>query len=231
MTHDGHRERLKKRFLNSPDSFEDHELLELILFYAIPRKNTNETAHKLLLRFGSIKGILDANMDVLIEVDDIGPNAALYIKAIAKLLSKYEYAETKSDELLKSPATLNIFLKSLFIGTQNEISYILLFDNSKKLITCEKIGEGFSMEHTLSLRKIVSCALSSNASFAILAHNHPNGRALPSGEDIHATNRIKILLESLGVSLMEHFIIAQDDCVPILSKTYAPQLKGKDAQR
>ena len=112
-------------------------------------------------------------------------------------------------------------MRSLFIGTQNETSYILLFDNSKKLITCEKIGEGFSMEHTLSLRKIVSSALSSNASFAILVHNHPNGRALPSGEDIHATNRIKILLESLGVSLMEHFIVAQNDCVPILNKSSA----------
>ena len=89
MTHDGHRERLKKRFLNSPDSFENHELLELILFYAIPRKNTNETAHKLLNRFGSVKRILDANIEALVEVEDIGPNVALYIKAIAKLLSKY----------------------------------------------------------------------------------------------------------------------------------------------
>ena len=228
MTHDGHRERLKKRFLNSPDSFENHELLELILFYAIPRKNTNETAHKLLSRFGSVKGILDANIDALTEVEDIGPNAALYIKAIAKLLSKYEYTEQKGDGLLKTPATLSIFLRSLFVGTQNETSYILLFDNSKKLITCEKIGEGFSMEHTLSLRKIVSSALSSNASFAILVHNHPNGRALPSGEDIHATNRIKILLESLGVSLMEHFIVAQDDCVPILSKNSALMLSKED---
>ena len=230
MTHDGHRERLKKRFLNSPDSFENHELLELILFYAIPRKNTNETAHKLLARFGSVKGILDANIDALTEVEDIGPNAALYIKAIAKLLSKYEYTERKGDGLLKTPATLSIFLRSLFIGTQNEASYILFFDNSKKLITCEKIGEGFSMEHTLSLRKIASSALSSNASFAILAHNHPNGRALPSGEDIHATNRIKSLLESLGVSLMEHFIVAQDDCVPILNRNSAIML-NKECQR
>ena len=86
MTHDGHRERLKKRFLSSPDSFEDHELLEMILFYSIPRKNTNETAHKLLKKFGSIKGILDASIESLMTVDDIGPNSALYIKAISKLL-------------------------------------------------------------------------------------------------------------------------------------------------
>lgn len=224
MTHDGHRERLKKRFLTSPDSFEDHELLELILFYSIPRKNTNETAHKLLNRFGSIKGVLDASIDALVEVDDVGQNTALYIKSIAKLLSKYETAKSSKDGLLKSPVSLTAFLKSLFIGTENETSYVLLFDNAKKLITCEKIGEGFSMEHTLSLRKIASCALSSNATCAILVHNHPNGRALPSGDDIHATNRAKIILESLGVVLLEHFVIAQNDCVPILNKHFLKML-------
>ena len=218
MTHEGHRERLKKRFLNSPESFEDHELLELLLFYAIPRKNTNETAHKLLERFGSIKGILDANLEALSEVDGIGQNAAIYIKTIAMLVSKYEYVDTREDGILKNPETLHTFLKNLFIGTDNEISYVLMFDNSRRLITCEKIGEGFSMEHTLSLRKIASCALSTNASFAIMVHNHPNGRALPSGEDIQATNRIRIMLESMGVVLMDHFIIAENDCVSILNR-------------
>lgn len=222
MTHNGHRERLKKRFLTSPDSFEDHEILELILFYSIPRKNTNETAHALLERFNSIKGVLDASIENLMTVDNVGMNTAIYIRSLAKLLSRYEYEYVNNtrDRLLKSPASLTVFLKSLFIGTENETSYILLFDNAKKLVSCEKIGEGFSMEHTLSLRKIASCALSSNASCAILVHNHPNGRAFPSGDDLHATNRIKIMLDSLGVVLMEHFIIAQDDCVPILNKHF-----------
>ena len=217
MTHDKHRQRLRERFLNSPDCFEDHELLELILFYSIPRKNTNETAHRLIERFGSVRGILDASIDSLVEVDDIGMNTALYIKAIAKLVSKYSISEQKSDGILKYPAALSTFLKNLFIGTQNEISYILLFDNSKRLITCEKIGEGFSMEHTLSLRKAVLSALTSNATSAILVHNHPNGKAFPSGDDIHATNKAKMLLESLGVILMEHFIIADDECRPIIN--------------
>jgi DNA repair protein RadC len=228
MTHDGHRKRLKNRFLNSPESFEDHELLELILFYAIPRKNTNETAHKLLNRFGSIKGILDASTEALCEIDDIGPNSALYIKAIASLLLRYENSDIKSDGLLKSPVALSSFLKNLFIGTENEISYILLFDNSKRLITCEKIGEGFSLEHTLSLRKITSCALSSNAVSAILVHNHPNGKAFPSGEDIHATNRIRLLLEPLGITLMEHFIVAGEECLPIINSQSAHRFNGKD---
>lgn len=225
MTHDGHRERLRQRFLTSADSFEDHELLELILFYSIPRKNTNEIAHHLLNRFGSIKGVLDASVEALTEVNDIGENTAIYLKAIAKLVLKYSVSEQKDDGLLKSPTALSSFLKTLFIGTQNESSYILLFDNSKRLITVEKIGEGFSMEHTISLRKAAMSAIASNATSAILVHNHPNGKAFPSGEDIHATNRAKIVLEALGIILMDHFIVAGDECRPILNAQKADIFK------
>ena len=217
MTHDKHRQRLRERFLNSPDSFEDHELLELVLFNSIARKNTNEIAHNLISRFGSVKGVLDASVDALVEVKDVGMSTAIYIKAMAKLFSKYTVSEQKSDGLLKSPAALTAFLKSLFIGTQNEISYILLFDNSKRLLSCEKIGEGFSMEHNLSLRKIALSAISINAASAILVHSHPSGKAFPSGEDIHATNKIKMLLDSFGIILMEHFIVAEDECRPIIN--------------
>lgn len=225
MTHDGHRKRLRTRFITSPESFEDHELLELILFYAIPRKNTNEIAHRLLLRFGSLKGVLDASAQALTDVEDIGESTAIYIKAISALVLKYHISEQKSEDLLKTPDALATFLKSLFIGTQNESSYILLFDNSKRLITCSKIGEGFSMEHTLSMRKAALTAITSNATSAILVHNHPNGRAFPSGDDIHATNKAKMILEALGITLMEHFIVANDECRPILNSHRAEIFK------
>ena len=225
MTHDGHRKRLRNRFITSPESFEDHELLELILFYAIPRKNTNEIAHRLLLRFGSLKGVLDASAQALTDVEDIGESTAIYIKAISALVLKYHISEQKSEDLLKTLDALTAFLKSLFIGTQNESSYILLFDNSKRLITCSKIGEGFSMEHTLSMRKAALTAITSNATSAILVHNHPNGRALPSGDDIHATNKAKMILEALGITLMEHFIVANDECRPIINSHRAEIFK------
>ncbi len=225
MTHDGHRKRLRNRFITSPESFEDHELLELILFYAIPRKNTNEIAHRLLLRFDSLKGVLDASTQALTDVEDIGESTAIYIKAISALVLKYHISEQKSEDLLKTPDALATFLKSLFIGTQNESSYILLFDNSKRLITCSKIGEGFSMEHTLSMRKAALTAITSNATSAILVHNHPNGRAFPSGDDIHATNKAKMILEALGITLMEHFIVANDECRPIINSHRAEIFK------
>lgn len=217
MTHEGHRERLKKRFLASPDSFEDHEILELILFYCIPRKNTNETAHRLLERFGSLKGVLDASLEALVTVEDVGMNSAIYLKAISSLLSSYKYDEEESGSPLRTPATLCAFLHSLFVGTRKEVTYLILFDNSKKLLACEKISEGYSIENTVSLRKITSLSLSTNAVSAILAHNHPNGRAFPSGDDIHATNRIKLILETLGITLMEHFIVSDTECTPIIN--------------
>ena len=218
MTHDGHRRRLRGRFLTSPDSFEEHEILELILFYSIPRKNTNEIAHNLMDRFGSIKGILEADINALTDVKDVGEKTALHIKAIAKLLSKYTISKQKSDGLLKSPTALSVFIKSLFIGTQNEISYILLFDTSKRLITCEKIGEGISMEHNLALRKAVLSAITSNATSAILVHNHPNGKAIPSRDDIYATNKARMILESLGITLMEHFIVADNETCQVINQ-------------
>ena len=218
MTHDGHRERLRSRFLNSPDSLEEHEILELVLFYSIPRKNTNEIAHNLLNRFGSIKGVLDADINAITEIKDVGKKTALHIKSIAKLLSKYAISEQKSDGLLRSPTALTLFMKNLFVGTQNESSYILLFDNSKRLITCEKIGEGFSMEHNLSLRKAVLSAITSNATSAILVHNHPNGKAIPSRDDLYATNKAKMTLDALGITLMEHFIVADNDCCQIINQ-------------
>ena len=218
MTHDGHRERLRSRFLNSPDSLEEHEILELVLFYSIPRKNTNEIAHNLLNRFGSIKGVLDADINAIAEIKDVGKKTALHIKSIAKLLSKYAISEQKSDGLLRSPTALTLFMKNLFVGTQNESSYILLFDNSKRLITCEKIGEGFSMEHNLSLRKAVLSAITSNATSAILVHNHPNGKAIPSRDDLYATNKAKMTLDALGITLMEHFIVADNDCCQIINQ-------------
>ena len=217
MTHDQHRKRLRERFIKASESFEDHELLELILFYSIPRRNTNDIAHHLLNRFGSIKGVLDASIEALVEVDDIGQSTAIYIKAIANLILKYHSSEQRQDNLLKSPIALGSFLKTLFIGTQNESSYILLFDNSKRLLACEKMGEGFSMEHTLSLRKAALSAITSNATSAILVHNHPNGKAFPSGEDIHATAKVKMILEALGIVLMEHFIVADNECRPIIN--------------
>lgn len=218
MVHDGHRERLRNRFLASPESFEDHELLELLLFYAIPRKNTNEIAHALIERFGSIKEVIDAGLPALKTVDSIGDNAAIFFRVIAETLLRYERSEYKDNNLLSSYDYLSNYLKSLFVGTDNEITYLVLLDSSKNIISCEKVAEGFSCGNIISIRQIAMSALINNAACVILAHNHPHGKAIPSSEDIYSTNIIKTTLNTLSVPLLEHYIIAEDECVPIIDR-------------
>ena len=218
MVHDGHRERLRNRFLAAPSSFEDHELLELLLFYAVPRKNTNELAHKLLERFGSIKGVIDAGIPALKTIDAIGDNSAIFFRAMAEALLRYEKCDHKTTSIMSSYDTLSKYLKSLFVGTENEISYIILLDSSKNLITCEKIAEGYSCGNVMSTRQLIALALNNNAACAILVHNHPGGRAVPSREDFYSTNIIKSTLNNLGITLLEHFIVEGDECVPIINK-------------
>ena len=214
--HDGHRERLRNKFITSPDSLEDHELLELLLFYVIPRCNTNETAHDLIERFGSLRGVLDANMSSLVGVKAVGNKTALYLRVVAETLSRYERDTYDLSGPINTYAELGDYLRSLFVGTENEQTFILLFDNSRRLLLCEKIGEGYSSGNVISMRDIALLSLSNNAAGVVLAHNHPNGRATPSGEDIMATNRLKGLLASMDITLIDHFVISGKECVPII---------------
>jgi DNA repair protein RadC len=217
-THSDHRERLRTRFLNAPESFEDHEILELILFYAIPRVNTNETAHNLIERFGSLKGVLDAEYTALMGVDGMGKSSALYMRAISELLIRYERSNIDKRALLNTPEVLHAYLRSLFVGTEREMTYLILLDNSMRLLRCDKVGDGYSVSNDIVVRNIISLALNNNAAGAILVHNHPNGKAIPSGEDIMITNHLEWLMRQMSITLIQHFIIAENKCVPILSK-------------
>lgn len=215
-SHAGHRERLRNKFLSAPESLEDHELLELLLFYAIPRCNTNETAHALIDRFGSLRGVLDANISSLTGVDDVGKKTAIYLRVISEVLARYERSAFDGGITISTYAEFGDYVKSLFVGTENEMTYLLLFDNSRRLLLTERISEGHSSANSVSLRDITLLALSNNAAGVALAHNHPHGRATPSGDDIITTNRLKTVLDSMGITLIEHFIVAGDECAPII---------------
>ena len=215
--HDGHRERLRKRFLDSPESFEDHELLELLLFYSIPRANTNETAHNMLDRFGSFHDILNADIPALMEVKDLGEKSAIFLRVISEILQRYSLEKFEKVNILESFATLKEYLCTLFVGTDNEKAYILLFNKARKLITCQKISEGYCAANTITMRDISSVSISSNAAYAILVHNHPGGKAIPSGEDISTTAIVNSAMKTHGISLLDHFIVAGNNCTSIMN--------------
>lgn len=228
-SHGGHRDRLRNKFLTAPESLEDHELLELLLFYVIPRCNTNNTAHALIDRFGSLRGVLDASAPSLVGVKDVGSKTATYLRVISETLARYERSAFDTGLFLSSYADFGDYLRSLFVGTNIEMSFLLLFDNSKRLLLCEKIGEGHSSGNAISLRDITMLALSNNAAGVALAHNHPGGRATPSGDDIITTNRLKSVLDSMGIALIDHFIITDDECAPMIHYDKAHLFNSKRA--
>lgn len=214
MLHDGHRKRLRRKAKNS--ALEDHELLELLLFYAIPRRNTNDIAHVLLQRFGSFQALVNADTAALCSVHGIGENAACLIKTVGEIMSRCEKNRADSRHLLSSFSELSRYLSSLFIGSSSEKTFLLLFNPSNRLIGCEKISDGIVTVTPLSIRKILDLSLQSNASSVLLAHNHPDGIVEPSEEDLCSTQKILQSLADIGVRLVDHYIVTPNSCLAIL---------------
>ena len=212
--HEGHRQRLKERFIkNGLGSFEDHNILELLLFFSVPRNDTNEIGHRLLQRFGSISNVFDAPVEELCKVDGIGMHSATLIKLIPELCSIYNVDKTENIEIVSSTNAAGKFFVPRFMGKNDEEVHILLLDDKKKIIKSEMVSKGTVNASAVSIRKIVSFAVNSNATAVILAHNHPGGVALPSSNDIVVTRRIYNALKIMEINLCDHIIVAGDDFV------------------
>ena len=210
--HDGHRERLKERFVqNGLDNFEDHEVLELLLFYCMPRINTNDIAHELIRTFGGLPGVFEATPDELQKVTGIGKNAAVFLNLIS---SATRYYQVEKAEVAIPMTTVEQFGQAftpLFSGRRNEMIYLLCLDAKCKRICCTLLSEGSVNCAGVSVRKIVERALAVNATSVVLAHNHPSGVAVPSSEDIHTTMQAAKALKAVGVALLDHIVVADDD--------------------
>ena len=214
--HEGHRSRLKKKFLlNDMDYFEDHEALELILFYAIPRKNTNDIAHNLLKNFGSVDQILDAPIKILQEVEGVGESAAILIKSISSIIRIYlERKYSDSNNCLSLP-NLNDKLMLKFTSRIEEMIAIALIDAKGKLLYDGIISKGSVNSVDIYVRKIIELIVLYNASSVILAHNHPSGLALPSESDVESTKRLNVIFKIMNVKFLDHIIVADGDYVSL----------------
>ncbi len=207
--HDGHRQRLKARFLaEGIDSFQPHEILELILFYGVPRVDTNEIAHHLIERFGSLAEVMDAPYEELLQVKGVTESAAALLKLLPQAARIYLTERHGGQEILNTPAKLGEYFVNRFVGETSELVYLLCLDSSLNAISCTKITEGGVSGATVAIREIVSLALRHNSAWVVLAHNHPRGLAAPSNEDVIATRTIKKALAYLGVTLVDHIIVS-----------------------
>ena len=214
--HAGHRDRLRKRFLmHGIDVFEEHEILELLLFYVIPRKNTNVIAHKLLNEFGSIPGIMEAPFSSLKIVEGIGENVACFIKLILTMVRVY--MERKETGQGKRPSMENLTdkLSRKFLGRQEEMIAIILLDAKCKILYEGIVSKGTFNRVELHVRKIVELIVLFDAALILIGHNHPSGVATPSQEDIVTTKKLEYLFRTMNIKLIDHIIVADGDYVSL----------------
>lgn len=217
--HGGHRKRLKDRFLRDGlDGFEKHNMLELLLFYAIPQRDTNPIAHALIKRFGSLSGVFSASVDELCQIDGISEHTAALIKLVPEIY-RASLRETLKDERYDSLNKIGRLLVRYYTGMTVETVYLVLLDNSYRLLDVVKVGEGSVNRVRLETRKLIEYALRPNVSMVVLAHNHPNGNATPSSDDIATTAEIANIFRSINVEFLEHLLVAGDRYEPLLTKT------------
>lgn len=212
--HDGHRKRKRNQFLRSgADSFADHELLEMLLYYAIPQRDTNPTAHALLERFGSLQAVLAATPEELMEVPYVKDCAAVLIRLIPALYQRALTSEDGREIILDTRERIGEYFRRIFIGHATEVMYQLCLDGKGKKKGLYKIGEGDLGSVGLNIRQIMENTLRSKAVMVVLAHNHPSGVALPSHEDQIATRMVREALDTMSVPLVDHVIVADNDYV------------------
>lgn len=219
--HKNHRQRVKARAQREGFAhFSDHELLESLLFFAIPRVDTNLTAHRLLKEFGSLKGILDADVDALCRVEGIGPSSAILFRAISESMRRYERDCLKRTLCYNTLDKIAEYLRPYFVGLDHECLYAMFFNNRMNLIDCVLVSEGTVNMTMANVRQILRPMLSKNVSSVVLAHNHPDGLTVPSSADLEFTDMLNNHLNELGIVLVEHLIFVDYHYRPIMLKRY-----------
>lgn len=222
--HQGHRQRLKTRFLNEGlDHFNEINTLELMLFYCVPRKDTNPLAHRLLDHFGKLHHVLEASHAELMKVEGVTENIATYLNLFNAVGRYYTVNRAQEIKILDTIEQCGQYMLPYFHALQNETVFLLCLDAKCKVLCCKKVGEGSVNSASISIRKIVETALQSNAVSVVLAHNHPSGLAIPSVEDIQTTKRLGRALHAVEILLVDHLVVAEDEFVSIAqSGRYIP---------
>ncbi len=219
--HDSHRKRMRARFLKSdPDTFYAHELLEMLLYQAVPRGDTNACAHALLERFGSLRGVFEASQESLQEVKGIGPGAAASIKLVLEMMRRYAADLNAPVVSYDKISKIVAFLYPRFLGATSEQVHLLLFNNRMEMLDAAVVSVGSVNSADVPIQDLATKALYTRASHAVLAHNHPHGWSLPSAEDKNVTERVRVAFELLKVNLLEHLVFSDDGYYPIMKREY-----------
>ena len=208
----GHRQRLRERFCRAGLSgLQDYEAVELLLSYAIPRRDVKPLAKQLLRDFGSIEGLMDAPTYRLIDENGMGMNSALLIRLIRELCSKYLEQRVRNADVINSFERAEEFVRMKLGGCQNETLMTMFLNSHNRLISYE-LTPGTVNRAAVYVRELAKRAVLGNATGVILAHNHPSGICLPSQEDMKLTESIRQALATFGITLFCHLIVTPSEC-------------------
>ena len=206
--HAGHRQRMRERFLTQGlAGFADHEVLELMLFYAIPQRNVNPLAHQLIDRFGSLHGVLDASVEELMQVDGVGQNAAALLSLFSHAARRLELSRETELEVMDNRLKAQNHCRKLLSGLKQEHLYAVCLNGQMQIIRDVLIATGTLSEVPAYPRLVVEAALRHNAHAVVLCHNHPGGQLSPSQADVDSTQAMAHLLAGIGVMLADHLIV------------------------
>lgn len=215
--HAGHRQRMRERFREGQlEGFAPHEVLELMLFYAIPQRNVNPLAHRLLDHFGTFNAVLDAPYEELMKVEGMGEYAATLVKLFQAVSARYAQNLTQERKVLPNRGAAQRHCLSLFHGQRQEHFYVVCLDSRMSVIRNELIAKGTLDEVPAYPRMVVEAVMRHNAHAAILCHNHPGGSEIPSAQDVEMTRQIVSVLGGIGVLLVDHMVIAGDRCLSMV---------------
>ncbi|MCM1024247.1 MAG: hypothetical protein NC395_09335 [Prevotella sp.] len=218
--HEGHRARMRERFRKSGfKDFNDHQIIELLLFYTCPRIDTNELAHTLMNKFGSIAGVFDASYEDLVSVKGISENTATLFKIIPGFLPIY-YNSRSDGKVYDDLEKLKELFKPHFVGLTHEEFRLACFDNNLRLVSNVLISAGSPSSSPFEMRKITEETFKAKSSYIAIAHNHPKGVPSPSDEDVSATRIINTAMKNLGISLLDHIIVGERSVVSMREMAY-----------
>ena len=216
--HAGHRARLVEKFLKNPELFSDHEILEILLFYALPRKDTNALAHKFLKTFGDLNGVLNASTEQLKSVDGSGDRVATFLMLFKKTLERVNNLKKKEVYMQNYQQTIDVVVP-FFDNMRTETFVMFLLDKNFKLLAKASFCDNKEASVGADLPELISAFNIHKPTYAIMAHNHPSNNPLPSKEDFLTTKKIFVLCELNGVALIDHVIVSG-------KKTYSFRFEG-----
>lgn len=227
--HKGHRERIKKRFIDyGLDSFSDHQVLELLLFYCVHMRDTNELAHKMINEFGSLTNLFDADPIVIMNKCSVSMNVAVLISMIPALSRRYHTNKYLLDKpILNSTKKIGNYAIALMLGRTVEHFFLICLNSQRKLIESVLVSEGTVDETPIYPRKIVEIVLKYHATSIVLVHNHPGGSFIPSNSDIESTQKIISALEPLNIEVLDHIIVSGNDYYSFVERNTLTNYKRK----